>query len=89
MKMTMNIDEEALTLVMDYYGLETKTDAVDFALKEAVRKHRLRTEFKNGLGLSTEELANAVDPDYDLMALRMADLPKNYTGSYYGSADTD
>ncbi len=34
MKMTMHIDETILAEVMAKYGFETKTDAVNFALKE-------------------------------------------------------
>ncbi|MBA3960937.1 MAG: type II toxin-antitoxin system VapB family antitoxin [Chthoniobacterales bacterium] len=53
MKMTMSIDEALLKRVMKLTGFTTKTEAVNFALKEAER----------------------VDPNYDLMALRIAELP--------------
>ena len=78
MKMTMHIDEALLKRVMEEYDCETKTDAVDMALREMDRRKRFKEFAEKGLGLTPEELKNAVDPNYDLNALRMADLPKNY-----------
>ena len=75
MKMTMHIDEKILDEVMDTFGCVTKTDAVDFALRELVRKRKLREFGKTGLGLTPDELANAFYPDYDPMALRVAESP--------------
>ncbi len=75
MKMTMHIDEKLLDEVMDTFGCVTKTDAVDFALRELVRKRKLREFGKTGLGLTPDELANAVLPDYDPLALRVAEPP--------------
>ena len=42
MKMTMHIDEVVLEEVMVNYDFETKTDAVNFALKELDRLKKLR-----------------------------------------------
>lgn len=78
MKMTMHIDEELLARVMETHGYETKTDAVEGALREMDRKFQLAEYGRKGLGLTPEELGNAVDPDYDLMALRVADMPAKY-----------
>jgi len=78
MKMTMHIDEELLDRVIAAHGFASKTEAVDMALREMDRKDRLKEYFKNGLGLTPEELGNAFDPDYDVMALRVADMPKKY-----------
>jgi len=78
MKMTMHIDAELLKRVMEEYDCETKTDAVEMALREMDRRKRFHELGKAGLGLTPEELKDAVDPNYDLSALRMADLPKNY-----------
>lgn len=78
MKMTMHIDKDLLKRVMDAYGYASKTEAVEMALRELDRKERLREFGRNGLGLTPDELADGVDPNYDLMALRVADLPKNY-----------
>jgi Bacterial antitoxin of type II TA system, VapB len=65
MKMTMHIDEELLERVMRDYEFPSKTEAVEAALKELDRQMRIREFRKNGLGLTPEELANAVDPNYD------------------------
>ena len=78
MKMTMHIDEALLARVMEAHGFATKTDAVEAALKEMDRKVRLKAFFKSGLGFSPEELKASVDPDYDLAALRAAELPPRY-----------
>ena len=78
MKMTMHIDEELLKRVMEHHEFESKTEAVDFALREIDRKAKLRAYAKTGLGMTSEELKSAVDPDYDLMALRVAETPARY-----------
>lgn len=75
MKMTMHIDEGILARVMKWSGAASKTEAVDLALKEMDRKARLAEIGKTGLGLSRAELMEAVDPGYDLMALRLAETP--------------
>jgi hypothetical protein len=75
MKMTMHIDEGLLERVMKSYGCESKTAAIDYALNELDRKARLKVFAEKGLGLTPEELGNAVDPDYDLMSLRVAEDP--------------
>lgn len=77
MKMTMHIDEALLADVMATFGCESKTDAVDFALRELVRRRRLR-EFRNGIGLTPDELENAVFPGYDPLALRAAEPTPEY-----------
>ena len=78
MKMTMHIDEDLLQRVMEHHEFESKTEAVDFALREIDRKAKLRAYAKTGLGMTSEELKSAVDPDYDLMALRVAETPSQY-----------
>ncbi len=72
MKMTMHIDEGILERVMKWTGAVSKTEAVDLALKEMDRKARLAEFGKKGLGLTRAEIIEAVDPSYDLMALRLA-----------------
>jgi Arc/MetJ family transcription regulator len=81
MKMTMHIDEKLLASVMKEYGFESKTEAVEKALWEMDRRAKLARFAKEGLGLTPEELANAVDPDYDLMAMRVAEIPPKYGSS--------
>jgi len=78
MKMTMHIDKDLLKRVMETYGYASKTEAVEMALKELDRKERLREFGRKGLGLTPDELADAVDPNYDLMAMRLAELPPKY-----------
>jgi len=78
MKMTMHIDEGLLERVIAAHGFASKTEAVEMALREMDRKARLKEFFKKGLGFSARELKNAVDPDYDIMALRAAKTPAKY-----------
>ena len=75
MKMTMHIDADLLQRVMDAYGYVSKTETVEMALRELDRKERLREFGRKGLGLTPEELADAVDPNYDLMAIRTRRTP--------------
>ena len=77
MKMTMFIDEDLLARVMELTGLKTKTEAVEFALKETERKTKL-AKFLAGRKPTSEEWSKSLDPAYDLMALRMADKPGKY-----------
>lgn len=74
MKMTLSIDEKRLARVMKLSGLKTKTEAVDFALREAERLGKL-CKLIASERLSAEDWKNSVDPAYDLMALRVADMP--------------
>lgn len=63
MKMTMHIDEDVLDRVMKITGAKTKTAAVEIALKEMARRHKMKELFSAGLGLTPEELRNAFDPN--------------------------
>lgn len=65
MKMTMHIDNELLERVIRDYGFESKTEAVEAALREMDRQARIREFRKHGLGFSPDELAAAIDPYYD------------------------
>jgi len=56
MKMTMHIDEEVLDRVMKVTGAKTKTQAVELALTEMARRHKMKELFSQGLGLTPEEL---------------------------------
>ena len=73
MKMTMHIDEDLLDRVMKRFACASKTEAVEMALKEMDRKARFRDLVKSGLGFSPEELKNALDPDYEIPAMRVAE----------------
>jgi Arc/MetJ family transcription regulator len=78
MKMTMHIDEALLKRVMEAYECETKTEAVEMALREMDRRMRFKELGKQGMGMTPEELADAVDPNYDLNAMRVAETPTKY-----------
>ena len=65
MKMTIRIDADLLQRVMKDHGFATKTEAVEKALREMDRRARYEEFMENGLGLTPEELADAVDPTYD------------------------
>jgi len=64
MKMTLHINEDVLASVMTAHSFETKTEAVNFALSEMDRRAKLRSYREHGLGLTAEELKDAVYPDY-------------------------
>lgn len=86
MKMTMHIDEALLKRVMEAYECESKTEAVDMALREMDRQTRLRHFAKHGLGLTPDELRNSVAPGYDPkdlstydpLATKVAEEPAKY-----------
>lgn len=63
MKMTMHIDEDVLDRVMKITGAKTKTAAVEIALSEMARRHKMKELFSAGLGMTPEELKNSFDPN--------------------------
>ncbi len=73
MKMTMHIDEALLKRVMDDYDYESKTEAVEMALRELDRKTRFRRFGTEGLGLTPEEWEDAIFPGYDPKNLAVYD----------------
>ncbi|MBC7365443.1 MAG: type II toxin-antitoxin system VapB family antitoxin [Undibacterium sp.] len=62
MKMTMHIDGDVLDRVMKITGAKTKTEAVEIALNEMARRHKMKELFTAGLGLTPEELKASFDP---------------------------
>lgn len=54
--MTMHIDEGVLARVMKITGAKTKTQAVEMALTEMARRHKMKELFSQGLGLTPDEL---------------------------------
>lgn len=78
MKMTLHIDEELLNRVMAATGASSKTHAIDLALRELDRRSRLAALAAEGLGLSPDELKEAVDPIYDLDRVRNLETPVKY-----------
>ena len=88
--MTMHIDEVLLERVMKEYGFPSKTEAVEAALQEMDRQMRIREFRKNGLGLSPDELAAAVDPRHDEKPGRdvLPELSVAEDQKPYGPSDT-
>ena len=62
MKMTMHIDEDVLDRVMKITGAKTKRAAVELALNEMARRHKLKELFSQGLGLTPDQLAAEFAP---------------------------
>jgi hypothetical protein len=82
MKMTMHIDEELLDRVIESYGFASKTEAVEMALREMDRKVRFKAFVKAGIDFSPGELKDAVDPNYDVLAMRAAETSTAYKVSH-------
>jgi Arc/MetJ family transcription regulator len=79
MKMTMHIDDDLLKRVMDFYDLETKTDAIHFALKELERRAAMKEFTGKGLGLSADDYVDAIDTASNHeSSLRVAEDPVTY-----------
>jgi Arc/MetJ family transcription regulator len=78
MKMTLHIDDGLLARVMAATGTDSKTRAIDLALREMDRRAALAKLTAEGLGLGPDELRDAVDPAYDLTELRRRETPVTY-----------
>jgi Arc/MetJ family transcription regulator len=65
MKTTIDIDEAKLKRLMQVAGLKTRKEAVDYALTEAEHTARLKK-----LLVRETDYKSAVDPNYDVIALR-------------------
>ncbi len=76
--MTMHIDDELLARVMEATGANSKTKAIDLALREMDRRSRLARLAAEGLGLGPDALRESVDPAYDLGAMRKRETPLTY-----------
>ena len=76
--MTMYIDDDLLARVMEATGTNSKTKAVDLALREMDRRARLFKLSAAGLGLSAAELKDALDPAYRLEKMREKETPIHY-----------
>jgi Arc/MetJ family transcription regulator len=70
MKMTVEIDERRLARFMKIAGISTKTAAIDRALRAAERAARREKLFNTRW--SAEDLRGAMDPSYDVLAVRHA-----------------
>ncbi len=81
MKMTIEIPSDVLSELMQLTGLQTKRQAVEFALRDAAQRARRRRVWRAGLGLTPDQLAadaaaqtgDAADaPDIDADAVTRA-----------------
>jgi Arc/MetJ family transcription regulator len=68
MKTTLEIDDEKLRRIMKSTGLKTRKEAVDWALTEAERIATINRIAEEPW--DAEAMKDAVDPDYDIIALR-------------------
>jgi Arc/MetJ family transcription regulator len=78
MKMTMHIDEGTLDAVVKITGVASKTKAVETALVEMVRRHKLKELGRKGLGLTSEELKTVWEDPFPEETLRAAETPPKY-----------
>lgn len=71
----MELDERKLIRIMELTGLKTRREAIDYALDQAERAAKMTKLFARPRR-SQEEIRDALDPNYDLMALRERDKPR-------------
>ena len=74
-KTTVELDEQKLRRVMELTGLKTRKAAIDYALSQAERAAKMARLFDRPRR-TKNELKSALDPKYDLMALREREKPK-------------
>ena len=83
--MTMHIDEDVLARVMKVTGAKTKTQAVEIALADMARRHKLKELFSQGLGLTPDELRAEFAPTpadtFESADLKVAEAQAPYGGS--------
>jgi Arc/MetJ family transcription regulator len=79
MKVTLNIDPVLLRKAQEIAGTTSKTIAIDLALRDFVQRGSLLAALDDAQKLSPEEWGAAVDPNYDVMAMRVAE-----SGAIYG-----
>jgi Arc/MetJ family transcription regulator len=72
-KTTIELDEEKLFRVMELTGIRTRKEAVDYALIQAERAAKLAKLLAKSW--TKEDLESALDPTYNLLALRRKDRP--------------
>ena len=74
-KTTVELDEQKLRRVMELTGLKTRKAAIDYALSQAERAAKMARLFDRPRR-TKDELKSALDPKYDLMALREHEKPQ-------------
>jgi Arc/MetJ family transcription regulator len=80
MKVTLNIDPVLLRKAQQIAGTTSKTTAIDLALRDFVQRGSLLAALDDAQKLSPEEWGAAVDPNYDVMAMRVAETASTYGG---------
>jgi Arc/MetJ family transcription regulator len=80
MKITLNIDPVLLRKAQEIAGTTSKTTAIDLALRDFVQRGSLLAALDDAQKLSPEEWSAAVDPNYDVMAMRVAESGATYGG---------
>jgi Arc/MetJ family transcription regulator len=80
MKITLNIDPVLLSKAQEIAGTTSKTTAIDLALRDFVQRGSLLAALDDAQKLSPEEWSAAVDPNYDVMARRVAETGATYGG---------
>jgi hypothetical protein len=76
MKTTIEIDEVKLDRIMKMTGISTMKEAVDWSLNEALRIATINQVMEDPW--TPEEARNAVDPSYDIIAIRNHATPVTY-----------
>ncbi len=76
MKTTIEIDEVKLERIMKMTGIGTMKEAVDWSLNEALRIATINRVMEEPW--TPEEARSAVDPAYDLIAIRHSRVPVSY-----------
>jgi Arc/MetJ family transcription regulator len=78
MKMAMHIDDALFERVMAATGATSKTKAIDLAFREMERRAKLVKICSEGLGMTADELKDAVDPACNLDEMRRRKTPVTY-----------
>jgi Arc/MetJ family transcription regulator len=78
MKITLNIDPVLLRKAQEIAGTSSKTTAIDLALRDFVQRGSLLAALNDAQKLSPEEWGAALDPNYDVMAMRVAETEATY-----------
>jgi Arc/MetJ family transcription regulator len=78
MKITLNIDPVLLRKAQEITGTSSKTTAIDLALRDFVQRGSLLAALNDAQKLSPEEWGAALDPNYDVMAMRVAETEATY-----------
>jgi Arc/MetJ family transcription regulator len=80
MKITLNIDPVLLNRAQEIAGTTSKTTAIDLALRDFVQRGSLLAALDDAQKLSPEDWGAALDPNYDVLAMRVAETGATYGG---------